>query len=132
MKKTIYIVVILMLLPLICHAQNIYIDYIRQTEGDQSIFWVLTDPNNVKYKGNSDIPLGVDPNAYCEAHMTEWLAAIYAMNTDPNVPDWVDSHPGKYLAAMALIDTVDSFAKVRAVMKKMVKTIYPMRLNIED
>jgi len=132
MKKIAYILLLMLFLPCLCQAQDIFIDYYVETDIDQCIFWVMTDANNVKYRGGCDIALGIDPNAYCEAHKAEWLAAIYAMNTDPNVPDWVDSHPGKYLAAMALIDTVDSFAKVRAVMKKMVKTIYPMRLNIED
>jgi len=93
---------------------------------------VLTDPNNVKYKGNSNIAIGADPNAYVQAHMTEWLAAIYAQNTDPNVPDWVDTHPGKYLAGLTLINNISSLADAKAVMRKVFKAIYPGVADLED
>lgn len=126
MKKTLFILMLFMLLPCLCCAQSIFIDYYIQGELDQSLFWVMTDANSVKYRGNCDIALGLDPNAYCEAHKAEWLAAIYTMNTDPNIPDWTDSHMGKYQAGLELISEVDTWAEVRAVMRKMLKATYPV------
>lgn len=146
MKRIICVFLFLLFLPCLCSAQSIFIDYSVTSDIDQSLFWVMTDANSVKYRGCNTIALGVDPNAYVEAHKAEWLQAIYEMNTDPNVPDWVDTHPGKYLAAMGLLDEINQMIAaattlndVKAILlkqsnlgRKMVKTIYPMRLNISD
>jgi len=131
MKKVLCIMLFLLFLPCLCFAQSVIIDYHIIGEIDQSLFWVLTDPNGIKYRGNSDIALGADPNAYCEAHKAEWLAAIYAMNTDPNVPDWVDSHPGLYQAGITLNNNIDTWAEQRNWNFKILKNLYPMRLRLD-
>lgn len=126
MRKAFCILFLLLLLPLMCRAQSIFIDYYIQGEIDQSIFWVLTDANNDKYCGNCDITLGLDPNAYVQDHMDEWLQAIYAMNSDPNVPDWVDSHIGRYQQGLDMADGIDTWTEQRIWNRKILKTIYPV------
>jgi len=132
MRKLLCILLFLLLfLSRSAFSQTIIVDYIRITEGDQVVYWVLTDPNNAKYRGHSDIALGADPNAYCEAHKAEWLAAIYAQNADPNVPDWVDTHPGLYQAGITLNENIDTWAEQRNWNYKILKNIYPMRLRLD-
>ena len=126
MKKTCILIMLLFSLPCLCAAQSIFIDYYVERELDQSLFWVLTDPNGVKYRGNCDIALGLDPNVYCEAHKAQWLAEIYAQNADPNTPNWHDTHTGKYLAGKTMINNADTLAKQRAVLLKFLDALYPI------
>jgi hypothetical protein len=122
MKKLIPVLLILVLLfPLSSHAQSIFADFVWRHAEDMSIFWVLTDPNNRKYKGNCDVSLSEDPNVYCQTHMDEWLQEIYEMNTDANIPDWQDTHLGKYTQTINQIENIDSWAENNAIIKKIVK-----------
>ena len=125
MKKVLCIL-ILLCLPCFAYGQSIFVDYHVIGPSDQSLFWVLTDPNGVKYRGNCDIALGLDPDAYCEAHKAEWLAEIYAQNADPNTPNWHDTHTGKYLAGKTMINNADTLAKQRAVLLKFLDALYPI------
>lgn len=139
MRKAFCILFLLLLLPLICSAQSIFIDYYILGEIDQSIFWVMTDPNGT-YRGNCDIALGLDPNAWVQDHMDEWLQAIYAMNADPNVPNWMDSHMGKFLIGLGLLSEIDelistasSLADIKVILtkgntfrRKIYKALYPV------
>lgn len=126
MKRLLLLLMLFLLLPCLCGAQDIFLDYHAIGSIDQTLCWVLTDPNGIKYKGSCDIALDLDPNAYVQAHMAEWLAMIYTMNMDPNIPDWTDSHMGKYRAGLEMISGVDTYAEVRAVMRKMLKAVYPV------
>ena len=122
MKKFILCLLILVLLiPFTSHAQSIFPDFVWTHAEDMSIFWVLTDPNGRKYKGNCDVALGTDPNTYCQQHMDEWLQEIYEMNTNPNIPDWQDTHLGKYTQTISQIENIDSWAENNAILKKIVK-----------
>jgi len=131
MKRILVTLLFMLCLPCLCAAQDIFVDYIGISDIDQTIYWVMTDANAVKYRGGCTTEIGVDPNAYCEAHKAEWLAAIYAANTDPNIPDWTDSHMGKYQAGLNFIDTIDTWAEQRAWDRKIFKTLYP-GAGIED
>jgi len=131
MKKLICILLCLLFLPCLCFAQSIFIDYSVTSEIDQSLFWVMTDANAIKYRGCNTIALGVDPNAYCEAHKAEWLQAIYEMNSNPNIPDWVDTHPGLYQAGITLNENIDTWAEQRNWNFKILKNVYPMRLKLD-
>lgn len=122
MKKLIpVLLIIVLLIPLSSHAQSIFADFVWVHAEDMSIFWVLTDPNNRKYKGNCDVALGTDPNVYLQEHMDEWLQEIYEMNTDGNIPDWQDTHLGKYTQTIGQIGNMDTWPECQGLMKKIVK-----------
>lgn len=108
MKKLILgLLILVLLIPLQSHAQSIFADFVWRHPEDMSIFWVLTDPNNRKYKGNCDVALGTDPNVYLQEHMDELLQEIYEMNTDANIPDWENTHLGKIKQINNQLDNVE-------------------------
>lgn len=122
MKKLILVLLIIVLFfPCICHSQSIFVDFVWIHENDISIYWVLTDPNNRKYKGHCDVALDTDPNIYLNEHMDEWLAEIYEMNTDANIPDWVNTHLGKYTQTINQINNMDTWPELQAFQKKVIK-----------
>ena len=138
MKKLILGLLILALLfPMVCSAQSIFADFVWNHENDISIYWVLTDPNNRKYKGHCDVALDQDPNVYLQEHMDEWLAEIYAMNSDANIPDWQDTHLGKYIQGCTQVENVEpmTFEEFKAFYivwgKKVVKILTKMNAKMD-
>lgn len=124
MKKLILVLFILVLFfPHVCRSQeaSIFADFIWNHDNDKTVYWVLTDPNSQKYNGTSDIAIEVDTNVYLNEHLNIWLQEIYDMNTDANIPDWVNTHLGKYQQALTQIGNIDSWAEFQVWAKKVVK-----------
>lgn len=132
MKKTIAVLLILLAVPLICHAQSIVADFVWNHESDKTVYWILTDANSQKYKGHCDMALDANVTNYLEEHMDEWLAEIYDMNTNPNIPDWVDTHLGKYTQTVNQIENMDTWPECQAIIKKIVKYLQKASLVVND
>jgi hypothetical protein len=121
MKKIAGLLILILLIAGMAWGQTITVDFSYNTATDQVVLWVLTDPNAVKYCGHCNIDLGLNASTYCNSYMNEWLQAIYTMNTDPNIPDWEDTHLGKYQQTLTQIDAMDTWAECQGIMKKIIK-----------
>jgi hypothetical protein len=121
MKKILGGLILILVFAGYAYGQTIFVDFHYNTDNDQVVLWVLTDPNAVKYCGHCNIALGLDPNVYCQSSMSGWLQAIYEMNTDGNIPDWEDTHLGKYKQTVTQIEATDTWAECQAILKKIVK-----------
>jgi len=55
---------------------KILVDHARPNEDDQTIFFTLTDDNDVSYNWHADIPLDADPQTYAEGKIEEYLCGI--------------------------------------------------------
>ena len=55
---------------------KIQINSQRENDDDITVFWTLTDDSNQEYPWHSDVPKGVDLQAYLTAKMPEYLLLI--------------------------------------------------------
>jgi len=70
------IIIIMLSLAVPALALDIEVNNVRQNDTDQTVYMTIMDDAGAIYKWHGDIPKGVDPAKWIEAHKEQYLAGI--------------------------------------------------------